>query len=160
MNFTITSCYPSCTNYVVIPMHIHFSVFLYIRVLIPNPDKSLPTAAAIAITAVTCLLVAFIAGTLCGALITVCISRLNKKGHSSKPAPSTQEQQQAAVVYEEVDTQSKKIELQESVAYGPVKQDQTFELKENVAYGPVKQDQTFELKENVAYGPVKPTYPV
>ena len=75
---------------------------------------------------------------MCGALLTVCISRWNKKGHSSKPAPNTQEQQQAAVVYEEVDTQSKKIELKENLAYGPVKQDQTFELKENVAYGPVK----------------------
>ena len=122
-------------------MHIHFSVVLYIRVLIPNPDKSLPTAAAIAITAVTCLLVAFIGGTLCGALLTVCISRWNKKGRSSKPAPNTQEQPQAAVVYEEVDTlQSQKFELKENVAYGPVKQDQTFELKENVAYGPVKQN--------------------
>ena len=68
-----------------------------------------------------CLLVAFIAGTVCGALLTVCISRWNKKEHSSKPAPNTQEQQQAAAVYEEVDTQSKKIELKENVAYGPVK---------------------------------------
>ena len=77
---------------------------------------------------------------MCGALLTVCIIRWNKKRHSSKPAPNTQEQQQAAVVYEEVDTQSKKIELKENVAYGPVKQDQKFELKENVAYGPVKQN--------------------
>ena len=92
----------------------------------------------IAITAVVCLLVAFIAGTVCGALLTVCISRWNKKRHSSKPAPNTQEQQQAAVVYETVATQSKKIELEQNVAYGPVKVDQTFELKENVAYGPVK----------------------
>ena len=135
MNFTITSCYLSCTNCVVIPMHIHFSVVL------PNPDKSLPTAAAIAITAVTCLLVAFITGTVFGALLTVCISRLNKKGRSSKPAPNMQEQQQAAVVYEEVDTmQSQKIELKKNVAYGPVKQDQEFELRENVAYEPVKQN--------------------
>ena len=80
----------------------------------------------------------FIAGTLCGALITVCISRWNKKERSSKPPPNTQEQQQAAVMYDEVDTQSKKIELKENVAYGPVKQDQEFELKANVAYGPVK----------------------
>ena len=80
----------------------------------------------------------FIAGTLCGALVTVCISRWNKKRHSSKPAPNTQEKQLAAVVYEEVDTLSKKFELKQNVAYGPVKQDQTFELKENVAYGPVK----------------------
>ena len=62
-----------------------------------------------------------------------------KKGHSSKPAPNTQEQQ-TAVVYEEVDTQSKKIELEQNVAYGPVKEDQKFELKENVAYGPVNQN--------------------
>ena len=81
---------------------------------------------------------AFITGTLCGTLLTVCISRWNKKGRSSKPAASTQEQQQAVVVYEEVDTQNKEIELKENVVYGPVKQDQTFQLKENVAYGPVK----------------------
>ena len=104
------------------------------------PDKSLSTAATVAITAVVCSLVMFITGTLCGALLTVCISRWNKKGRGTKPAPNTQEQQQAAAVYEEVDTL----------------QNQNFELKENVAYGPVKQDQTFELKENVAYGPVKP----
>ena len=91
----------------------------------------------IAVTAVVCLLVAFIAGTVCGVLLTVCISRWNKKRRSSKPAPNTQEQQ-AAVVYETVATQSKKIELEQNVAYGPVKVDQTFELKENVAYGPVK----------------------
>ena len=107
-------------------------------ILIPIPDKSLSTVATAAITAVVCSLVAFITGTMCSALVPVCISRWNKKGHSSKPAPSTQEQQQAAVVYEEVDTQCKKIELKEDVAYGPVKQDQTFELKENVAYVPVK----------------------
>ena len=82
---------------------------------------------------------AFIAGTVCGVLLTVCISRWNKKRRSSKLAPNTQEQQQAVAVYEEVDTlQSKKIELEQNVAYGPVKEDQTFELKENVAYGPVK----------------------
>ena len=69
--------------------------------------------------AVVCLLMVFTAGTVSGALVTVCISRWNKKGHSSKPAPNTQEQQQAAVVYEEVDTESKKIELKENVAYGP-----------------------------------------
>ena len=81
----------------------------------------------------------FIAGTVCGVLLTVCISRWNKKRRGSKPAPNTQ-QQQAVVVYEEVDTQSKKIELEENVAYGPVKQSQEIELKENVAYGPVKQN--------------------
>ena len=107
-------------------------------ILISVPDKNLPTVATATITAVVCSLVAFITGTVCGALVPVCISRWNKKGHSSNPAPNTQEQQQVAVVYEEVDTQSKKIELTENVAYGPVKQDQKFELKENVAYGPVK----------------------
>ena len=73
-------------------------------------------------------------------MLTVCISRWNKKRHSSKPVPNTQKEHQAAVVYdhEEVDTQSKKIEVEENVAYGPVKHSQTFELKENVAYGPVK----------------------
>ena len=85
-------------------------------------------------------MVAFIAGTVYGVLLTVCISWWNKKRHSSKPAPNTQEQQQTVAVYEEVDTQSKKIELEQNVAYGPVKEDQKLELKENVAYGPVKQD--------------------
>ena len=111
------------------------SVFLD---FIPVPENNLSTAATVAIAAVVCSLVMFSVGTLCGALLTVCISRWNKKGRSSKPEPNTQEQQQAAVVYEEVDTQSKKIELKENVAYGPVKWDQMFELKENVAYGPAK----------------------
>ena len=116
---------------------------IYSSVLTPyiltTPGQGLSTAAAIAITAIVCL----ITGTMFGALITaaVCISRWNKKGRSSKPAPNTQEWQQAAVVYEEVDTQNKKIELKENVAYGPVKQDQKIELNENVAYGPVKPNQ-------------------
>ena len=54
-------------------------------------------------------------------MATVCISRWNKKRCSSKLAISMQEQQQADSVYEEVDTQSQKIELKENVAYGPVK---------------------------------------
>ena len=83
---------------------------------------------------------AFVAGTVCGALLTVCISRWNKKRRSSKPEPYTQEQQQTVAVYETVDTQCRKIEVEENVAYGPVKQSQEIELKENVAYGPVKQN--------------------
>ena len=118
--------------------YLSFHINLSSSILTPVPDKSLSTATAVAITAIVCSLVAFITGTLCGALITVCISRWNKKRRSSKPAPNTQEQQQAAVVYEEVDTQNKKIELKENVAYRPVKQDQKIELKENVAYGPLK----------------------
>ena len=43
-------------------------------------------------------------------------------------------------MYEEVDTLSKNVEVEENVAYGPVKQSQEIELKENVAYGPVKQN--------------------
>ena len=121
---------------------VKWPILLYVSppqfLCISIPDKSLSTAATAVITAVVFSLVAFITGTLCGALLTVCISRWNKKGRSSKPAPNTQEQQQAAAVYEEVDTHSKKIELQENLAYGPVKQDQAFELKENVAYGPTK----------------------
>ena len=108
-----------------------------ILTLVPA-DKSLSTAATAAITAVVCSLVMFITGTVCGVLLAVCISRWNKKRRSSKPAPNTQEQQ-TVVVYEEVDTQSKKIELEQNVAYGPVKQDQKFELEENVTYRPVKQ---------------------
>ena len=118
--------------------YLSFHTNLSSSILSLFPDRSLSKAATAAIAAIVCLLVAFIAGALCGALVTLCINRWNKKGRSSKPAPNTQEQQQAAVVYEEVDTQNKKIELKENVAYGPVKQDQTFELKENVAYGPVK----------------------
>ena len=120
--------------------YLSFHTNLSSSILTPVSDKSLSTAATAAITAVVCSLVMFITGALLGALITVCISRWNTKGRSSKPASNTQEHQQAAVVYEEVDTQSKKIELKENVAYGPMKQDQTFELKENVAYGPVKQN--------------------
>ena len=104
------------------------------------PDTSLSTAATAAITTIVCSLVAFVAGALCGVLLTVCISRWNKKRCGSKPAPNTQEQQQTVAVYETVDTQSKKIELKQNVAYGPVKQSQKIELKENVAYGPVKQN--------------------
>ena len=105
-------------------------------------SHSASLAATVAITATVCSLVTFITGVLCGAVATVCISRWNRKGQSSKPA-NTQEQQQTVPVYEEVDTQSQKIEL---------------ELKDNVAYGPVKldsQSQKIELKENVAYGPMK-----
>ena len=122
--------------------YLFFHINLSLSVLIPVPDKSLSTAATAAIAALVCSLVTFIAGTLCGALLTVCISRWNMNGRSSKPAPNTQEQQQVPAVYEEVNTmQSQKFELKENVAYGPVKQDQTFELKENVAYGPVKLNQ-------------------
>ena len=85
--------------------------YLYILDSYSCPEKSLSTAAAVAITAIVCSLVVFIAGTVCGALLTVCISRWNKKRCSSKPAPNTEEQQQTVAVYEEVDTQSKKIEL-------------------------------------------------
>ena len=91
----------------------------------PVPDKSLSTAATAAITTIVCSMVTFVAGALFGALTTVCISRWNKKRRSSKPASNTQElQQQAVAVYEEVDTQSQKIELKENVAYGPVKPNQ------------------------------------
>ena len=95
-----------------------FHCFDFTSFFVVVSDKSLSTAATAAITAVS----AFIAGTLCGALITVCIIRWNKKRHSSKPAPNTQEQQ-AVPEYEEVDkVQRQKIELKENMAYGPVKQ--------------------------------------
>ena len=69
-------------------------------------------------------------------MVTVCISRWSKKGHSTEAAPNTQE---LDVTYEEVDTlQSQTIQLEDNVAYGPVKRSQKIELKENVAYGPVK----------------------
>ena len=94
---------------------------------------------------------AFIAGTVCGALLMVCISRWNKKRRGSKPAPNTEEQPQAVSV---VDRMNQKIELEENVAYRPVKQGQMIELKENVVYEPVKQGQMIELKEDVVYEPV------
>ena len=99
-------------------------------------DKSLSTASTVAITAVS----AFITGTVCGVLLTVCISRWNKKERGSKPVPNAQEQQQAAVVYEEVDTLNEKVEPEENVVHEPVKQSQKIELKKNVAYGPVKRN--------------------
>ena len=108
---------------------------LYSSVLTSSTlEASLSIATAIAITAIVCSLVMFITGALCGALLTVCISRWNKKESSSKPAPNTQEQHPVGT--EEV--QSYKIELDENVAYGPVEQNHMIELKENVAYGPVK----------------------
>ena len=126
-----------CTGKELLCLSCHYCTSIFLD-FIPVPENNLSTAATVAIAAVVCSLVMFITGTLCGVLLTVCISRWNNKGRSSKPAPNTQEQQQAAVVYEEVKMQNKKIELQENLAYGPVKQDQTFELKENVAYGPTK----------------------
>ena len=122
---------------------------------IPVPDNNLSTAAVIAITAVICVLVAFIAGTLCGVFLIVCIRRWNTKEQRYKPAPNTQEQQQVDVEYEEMDAKSQKFELKENVTNGPVKCDQKIELEQNVAYGPVKRDQKIELEQNVAYGPVK-----
>ena len=99
-------------SFIVLPMHLSSPI--------SAPDERLSTATGVAITAVVCLLVAFIAGTVCGALITLCIIRWNKKGRSSKPAPNTQEHQQTVAVYEEVDTlQSRNIELRNNVAYEP-----------------------------------------
>ena len=108
---------------------------LYFAVLTSSTlEASLSIATAVAITAVVCSLVAFITGVLCGALLTVCISRWNKKGNSSKPAPNTQERHPVGME----GVQSHKIEIEENVAYGPVEQSHMIELKENVAYGPVK----------------------
>ena len=102
------------------------------------------------------LLLAFIVVAMCGTVVTVYISRWGKKRHSTEATPNTQEELQVDLTYEEVDTpQSQTIQLEENVAYGPVKQSQTIQLEENVTYGPVKQSQTIQLEENVAYGPVK-----
>ena len=101
--------------------HLYFHTNLSSSILTPVLDKNLSTAATAAAKAVVCLLVAFITGTVCCALLTVCISRWNKREYSSKLASNTEKQQQAAVVCEEVDTQSKVFELEENVAYGPVK---------------------------------------
>ena len=82
--------------------------------------------------------IAFIAVAMCGTVVTVYISRWAKKRHSTEPTPNTQELQ-VDLTYEEVDTlQSQTIQLEENVAYGPVKQSQKIELKENIACGPVK----------------------
>ena len=76
---------------------------------------------------------------ICNSLVTVCINRLNKE-HLTAPAQNTQELH-VDPEYEEVDTlQSQTIQLEENVAYGPVKQSQKIELKVNVAYGPVKRN--------------------
>ena len=100
-------------SFIVLLMHLS-------SLLISAPDESLSTATAVVITAVFCLLVAFITGALSGALFNVCISRWNTERHSSKPTSNTQEQQQAVPVYEEVDTlQGQNIELRENVAYEP-----------------------------------------
>ena len=79
----------------------------------------MPIDVAVAITASVCLLT----GALCGAVVTVCISRWHKKGDSSKPTSNVQDQQQAVPGNEEVETQSQKIEMKENVAYEPVKVD-------------------------------------
>ena len=110
-----------------------FGIFTYATTPEATTAPSLSTAATAGITAVVCSLVAFIAGTVCGVLITVCISRWNKKRRSFNPAPNTQEQQKAAVVYEEMDTLNKKIEN------GPVKQSQEMELEGSLTYSQVKQ---------------------
>ena len=94
--------------------------------LVSVSDESLSTAAVTAITAVVCSLVTFIACWDCVWCIDHCLhQQVEQEICSSKPAPNTQEQQQAAAVYEEVDTlQSQKIELKENVAYGPMKPNQ------------------------------------
>ena len=75
----------------------------------------------------------------CDTLVTVSINRLNKE-RLTVPAQNTQELNMDPE-YEEVDTlQSQTIQLEENVAYGPVKQSQNIELKENIAYGPVKRN--------------------
>ena len=72
---------------------------------------------------------------MCGILVTVYISRWSKKRHSTEAAPNTQELL-LDLTYEEVDTlQSQTIQLEENVAYVPVKQSQKIK---NVAHGPVK----------------------
>ena len=76
---------------------------------------------------------------MCGILVTININRWGKK--STEATPNTQEELQVDLTYEEVDTlQNQTIQLEENVAYGPVKQSQKIELKENVAYGPVKRN--------------------
>ena len=61
-------------------------------------------------------------------LIYHCIS--NYRSQSCKPEPSSHQQQQAALIYEQVSVE--KLELRENVAYRPV---QSIELKTNDAYG-------------------------
>ena len=89
-----------------------------VSLFISVTDEGLSRAAALAIAAVVCLLVAFIAGTVCGVLLSVCISRWNKKKSNSNPTSNIQEPQQAVPVYDEVvPLQSQKIELKENMAY-------------------------------------------
>ena len=121
-----------CTGNHLFRLPSHFILLTWLlyfpfSILFSASDTSLSTAATVAITAVLCLLVAFVAGVLCCGLVTVCISRWNNKGHSSNPASNIQKRQQPVPEYEVVDTmQNQKIELKENVAYGPVKPNQWY----------------------------------
>ena len=88
-----------------------------------TPNISLSPATVTAITAVVSSLVAFITGVLCGAVVTVCISRRKKIGHNSESMSNMQEQKQTVAVYDKVDTQYQEIVLKENVSYGPLKVD-------------------------------------
>ena len=95
------------------------------------------TCPAVEITAAVTgivVLVGVLAGFLAGVLLHHCISK--HQSQSSKPKPSSRQQQQAVVPqqragpeYEEV------VELKENTAYGPV---QSIELKACEAYVPVQ----------------------
>ena len=92
--------------------------------------ESLTTGAVVGIAVVTTAVVIFVAGTLVGILLFYCINK--HQSHSSKPDPSSHQQQQAVSsstplqqtgpVYEEVPTanEKEKIELKKNMAYGPV----------------------------------------
>ena len=99
-----------------------------------STDAAISTGAAVGITAVIIGTIALIIGALAGVLVYHCINK--HRTQSSKPKPSSHQQQQATVPqqragpeYEEV------VELKENVAYGPA---QSIELKACEAYVPVQ----------------------
>ena len=83
---------------------------------------------ATAVAGTIALAVGVLAGFVAGVLVYHCIS--NHQSQSSKPEPSSHQQQQASPVYEQVPAE-KKLQLRENVAYGPV---QSIELRTNQAY--------------------------
>ena len=76
--------------------------------------------------------IALVVGVLAGVLLHHCI--IKYRSQSSKTEPSSHQHQQTGPEYEEVPV-DKKIELRESVAYGPA---HSIELRVNEAYGHVQ----------------------
>ena len=111
---------------------------LHLYILADDVQTTFSTCPAVEITAAVTGIVVLVAGVLAGFLAGVLVYHCISKHwcQSSKPKPSSHQQQQAAVPqqragpeYEEV------VELKENTAYGPV---QSIELKACEAYVPVQ----------------------